>query len=130
MQDSAIAVPGTISGASIISDLLDRIGDKLSRDCCLRSVDVYSGYSYSVTLQLQLHGVYQTEIATEIGLGRIDPKLEVQQIELGSDITAAEPEPANLERPVDPAGVIEAAVKEKRYYTPRGATPLGSRGSK
>jgi hypothetical protein len=125
-----IAVPGTISGASIINDLLNRIGDKLSRDCSLRDIDVYSGYSCRVTVELQLHSVYQTEVTAQVAVGRIDPKLEVRQIELGSDITAAEPEASNLERPIDPAGVTEDSVKEKRYYTPRNAVPLSTRGSK
>jgi hypothetical protein len=122
-----VSIPGTISGSSIIHDLCNRIADKLSRDCCLRAIDVYSGYSYRVTLELQLNDVYPTTVAVEVATGRIDPKLEVQHIELGSDITAAQPEDVNLERPVDPDGFIEAPVKEKRYYTPRNAQPLSDK---
>jgi hypothetical protein len=103
----AVAVPGSISGSAIVRDLLDRIADKLSRDCNLRGIDVYSGYSYRSTVELQLHAVYPTTVYTEVAVGRIDPKLEVQQIELGSDITAVEPEASNLERPVDPDGGVE-----------------------
>lgn len=62
----AIAVPGAISGTAIIADLIDRIGDKLSRDCNLRCIDVYGGHSYRVTVELQLHGVYQTEVTTGV----------------------------------------------------------------
>jgi hypothetical protein len=102
----AVAIPGTISGSSIVRDLLSRIADKLNRDCSLRPLDVYSGYSYRVSVELQLHDVYPTTVTAEVAVGRIDPKLEVQQIELGSDITAAEPEASNLERPVDMAGVV------------------------
>lgn len=127
----AIAIPGSISGAAIIRDLLNRIHAKLSRDCDLRDIDVYNGYGFHVSVALQLHGVYQTEVATTVAVGRIDPKLEVQQIELGSDITAAEPEVSNLERPVDPGGVVEQppAPTPKKYTAPKWATP-GSRAAR
>ena len=83
----AISVPGSMSGTAIIRDLLGRIGDRLSRDCSLRAIDVYSGYSYRVTVELQLADVYATAVTAELAVGRIDPKLEVQQIESGSTST-------------------------------------------
>ena len=118
MQDSAImesvSVPGSISGSSIVRDLLNRIKDKLSRDCSLRPIDVYSGYSYRVTVELQLADVYSTTVATEVAVGRIDPRLPVTRVDLGSNVLIAASDQPNLERPVvtPPEPPIDAPVQK------------------
>jgi len=39
-----IIVEGRINGQQVIADLLDRIGERLSRDCSLRQIDSYAKY--------------------------------------------------------------------------------------
>jgi hypothetical protein len=117
-----VVVPGVISGSSIIRDLLNRIEEKLARNCDLRQSDAYSGYSFKVEITLQLLDVYPTTVAAEVEAGTINPQLPSAHIALGSEVVAEEPEPS-LERPVDPDGVVETPVKEPRYYTPRNVQP-------
>lgn len=69
------------------------------------------------------------EVNADIQVGAIVPALSSERIALRESVSAEETEAASLERPIDPAGVTEAPVKERRYYTPRGSTPLSMRGS-
>ena len=102
----AVAVPGRISGSAIIADLLKRIGERLSGDCNLRASDAYGGYSFQAAITIQLNDVYPVEVATVVEAGRIHPHRPALRIDLGTEVTAAEPA-VNLERPVDPAGFME-----------------------
>jgi hypothetical protein len=113
-----VEVAGSISGADVISDLLDRIGDKLSKSCDLRPVDVYRGYAAKVEVQLQLMDIYPVAVTQEIQVGALDPAQPSKHIALGSEIEA-KLEQACLERPIDPAGVTEAPAREKRIYVSR-----------
>jgi hypothetical protein len=55
----AVSVPGQISGDRIISDLLNRIRERLERGGDLRSVDAYAGYSAEVEFK-ELFSMYGT----------------------------------------------------------------------
>jgi hypothetical protein len=46
----AITIPGSISGPQVIDDLLNRVAQRLERDCSLRPIDCYAGYSAKVTM--------------------------------------------------------------------------------
>jgi hypothetical protein len=65
-----ISVPGRISGHEVITDLLDRLAEKLAASCDLRPSDSYSSYSAKVSVELQLVDVDQTEVVTEVGVGQ------------------------------------------------------------
>lgn len=108
----AVSVPGAISGSSIIADLCRRIAERLSGDCNLRPSDAYTGYSFQCALTIQLHDVYGVTVATVVEAGKLDPQRPVTRVDLGSQVVA-EPDGGNLERPVDPSGVVEMPVKEK-----------------
>jgi hypothetical protein len=136
----AVAIPGRISGAEVICDLLDRIGERLSRSCDLRPSDSYAAYSATVEVRLQLVDVDSVEVVQQIAVGAPDLQQPTQPITL--EVPLVEPvdveerlglpQTESLERCVD-GSVPEAATATpaaKRYYTPRNAVPLGSRGSK
>jgi hypothetical protein len=122
-----ISVPGAISGTVIIDDLLNRIGDRLARDCSLRSTDAYRAYSARVTVELQLHDVYEAEVTAEVQVGSIDGQQASQQIVIEEAATADAAcnrsglQPSSLERPIDfgSAAVNEAAAPMRRQYVSR-----------
>lgn len=99
-----IVIPGSISGADVIDDLCGRIAEGLSRDCSLRQIDRYTGYTATVEIKLQLEDVYPVEVAVDIMAGTLNPQLPSQHITLDSAVTGEEPDASGLERPVDPAG--------------------------
>jgi hypothetical protein len=137
----AVAIPGRISGAEVICDLLDRIGERLSRSCDLRPSDSYAAYSAKVTVELSLVDVDTVEVVQQIAVGTPDSQQPTQPITL--EVPLVEPvdveerlglpQTESLERCVDgslPEAAGVTAKAEKRYYTPRNAVPLSSRGSK
>jgi hypothetical protein len=125
-----VAIPGRINGTSIIDDLCDRIAEKLAKNCDLRAVDSYSGYAAKVRIELQLLDIDPVEVSVEVAAGKINSLLPSARIDLDSEVLAEATESASLERPIDPDGATEAAVKERRHYTPRGAAPLSFRPHK
>jgi hypothetical protein len=117
-----VNVPRAISGGAIIDDLLNRIGERLSRDCSLRETDAYQGYDASVQITLQLHDVYPVEVAAQVNVGTIDPAQKSERIAMNAPMeTGASFEPApNLERYIDPAGApAEPETPERRQYISR-----------
>jgi hypothetical protein len=106
MTAEAVSVPGVISGSNILRDLLNRISERLSGDCNLRASDAYAGYSFQAVITIQLHDVYACEVATVVKGGQMNPQRPVTRVDLGAQVVA-EPDPGNLERPIDPAGFME-----------------------
>jgi hypothetical protein len=122
-----VAVPGAISGSAIIDDVCDRIAEKLARDCNLRPLDCYSGYSASVSVTLQLHDVYPVETSAVVEIGTVDAAQPSTRIAMNVPVLAADSlearagiEPPSLERPIDGAGApAEAQVPQRRQYISR-----------
>jgi hypothetical protein len=112
-----ISVPGQISGDRIIDDLLNRIREKLERSNDLRQVDSYTGYSAEGEIRLQLKAVDMVAVAAQVKVGAIDPALPVQRIALNDDVAGVADE--SLEKPIDPAGVAETAVRPRDAVTGR-----------
>jgi hypothetical protein len=134
----AVDVPASISGEDILSDLLDRIAERLILTNSLRAVDCYRGYSARVTVELQLDDIDTVAISTEVEVGSIDPLRPSERITAGASARAEQVQertghqPPMLEKPIDDAGVaaLEAvAPKRKRFYVttgrPRGRPPKG-----
>jgi hypothetical protein len=117
-----ISVPGAISGSAIIDDLLNRISEKLSRDCALRETDAYQGYSATVQIRLQLADVYPVEVAAQVEVGTINPGQPSEQITVDTATVTADEvqeragfESLSLERLVDESGF----TLPKRIYVSR-----------
>lgn len=111
-----ISVPGQISGSAIISDMLNRIREKLERSCDLRQTDAYAGYSAEVEIKLQLRDVDTTEVHSQVNVGSIDPGQPVQRIALGGEVIAKADH--SLERPVVPDQGTEASPSYARQRDP------------
>ena len=97
----AVAVPGTISGTSVIADLCRRIGERLSADCNLRPSDSYSGFSFRCQIELQLRDLDSVELVAEVEAGRIDQGLPSVFLDFNSEVAAPQPVNSSLERSVD-----------------------------
>lgn len=66
-----------LSGTEIINDLCDIIGQKLSRDCHLRSVDGYAGgYSAEISVKITCYGLDTATVSTKIVHGPAKPEDE------------------------------------------------------
>jgi hypothetical protein len=115
----AINVPRMISGAAIIDDLLDRIEQRLAKDCGLRATDAYAGYSASVVIRIQVRDVDVTEIEAQIGVGTIDHAQEHQDIHISSAGSGSDDQPlgGHLEKPIDSAGFEEAPPAKRQYVS-------------
>jgi hypothetical protein len=119
-----VSTPGRIAGGAIIDDLCAKIAAQLERSDSLRDLDIYSGYSARVHIDLQLADVYPTEVAAEVSVGNIDPQRPVERLVLDAEAVGdAEPD-TSLERPIDEAGIAEAPPQQKRFYAPRNRTRL------
>ena len=130
----AVDVPASISGEDILSDLLDRIAERLILTNSLRPVDCYRGYSARVTVELQLDDIDTTEARAEVRVGDVDPLRPSLRIALDAPGARAEQvqrsglQPLSLEKPIDDAGVAAlevAAPKQKRFYVATGRRPRG-----
>ena len=94
-------------------DLCDRIADRLSRSCDLRSVDNYAGYSASVSITLQLRDVDTVTVSSKIAVGALDHQLPTQHVALGESVDGGDENEGNLERAIDPSGAQEAPAKRQ-----------------
>jgi hypothetical protein len=100
----------TISGTSIITDLCNRIAEKLYRSGDLRSVDAYSSYAAKVSIELQLVDIDTANIDTEVAVGVMNPDLPSRHILIGERADAEETDDTQ-ERNVDGSlPVIQVAV--------------------
>jgi hypothetical protein len=119
--NEVVSVPGSISGSAIIDDLCVRLAEKLSRDCSLRPIDCYRGYSATIVVTLQLHDVYPVEVSAQIAVGTIDARQPSTQIATDVPVVAAVLESPNLERFIDTSGApeAEAPAPQRRQYVSR-----------
>jgi hypothetical protein len=124
-----IDTPGSVSGAEIVTDLLDRLAEKLLAFDSLRESDAYGSYSARVTVELQLVDVYPVTVAAAIQVGTVDPQQPSRTIAL--DVPAVEADmvrarsgspPANLERFIDDSAgaTVQVAAPKQKYYVPTG----------
>ena len=123
-----VHVPGSISGVGVIDDLLNRIGERLSRSDCLRLVDSYKSYNARVVVELQLIDIDMTEVNTEVAVGGFHPTLPVKRIALGESVAADEvgEAPPPLERLPDGEVPVPVKPSSKRDYS-RSRSPSTGR---
>jgi hypothetical protein len=119
-----VGVPGAISGTAIIDDLLNRIGERLSRDCALRETDAYQGYSATVQINLQLADVYPVEVAAQVAVGTVDaaqPSTRIAMNVTADVVTARAGTEPSLERFIegDAGAPAEAPAPQRRQYVSR-----------
>ena len=118
----AIDMPRGVSGDDIITDLLDRIAQRLILTNSLRAVDCYRSYSAKVVIDLQLDDIDSIPVSTQLQVGSVDPEMPSQRIVLDTPGGRGEQErsvAASLEKPIDNTGAQVPAAKEPRIYVSR-----------
>jgi hypothetical protein len=116
----AIDMPQSMSGENILSDLLDRIAERLILTNSLRAVDCYRSYSAKVVIDLQLDDIDSMDAHAELQVGSIDPEMPSQRVVLdtpGGRAEQVQVQPDSLERAIDQSGILPP--KEKRGYVSR-----------
>jgi len=77
-----VSAPGRINGAEVINDLLDRIGEQLSKSCDLRGTDSYLSYAATVTINLQLTDFDTVQVVADLVVGTLSSQPPPQRIVL------------------------------------------------